>query len=129
MNEMQEVPFNVVDTLMFNGQGLFCEQLFQHNDWGGIAYAAIGEYANTIIQRGCRQNNIVAALQARFNSVSEQPFQECNRLTITQFFMTIYYNPDEVINTLDDEDIEFERRVHNALYKNTNHKPKPKPFW
>ena len=128
-NEMQEVPFNIVDTLMFNGQNLMCEQLFEQNDWGGLAYDTMDEFVNTIIRHGCRRNNIVPTLQARFNNVSEQPFQECNRLTITQFCMTIYYDPNDVINTLVEEDDEFERRLNKKLNKDTKHKPKPKPFW
>ena len=72
-SEMQEVPFNVVDTLMFNGQGLLCEQLFTHNDWGGVAYHSLATFVNNLVQFGATVNNIIPSVQARFNSVSEQP--------------------------------------------------------
>ena len=124
-SEMQEVPFNVVDTLMFNGQGLFCEQIFEHNDWGGFAYHSLAEFVNNLVQFGVTVNNIIPSMQARFNSVSAQPFPECNRLTITQFEITVYYDPDDVIDTINEED-ERQRRLNDDLRRMMNPKTKLK---
>ena len=97
---MQEVPFDQVQTMLFNGQGLLCEQLFEDNDFGGAAYNLLSNIVNTAILLGATQQQLIPLLQNRFHSISDEPFDECNRLTITQFQSTIYYEPGDILSTI-----------------------------
>ena len=89
-------------TIKFNGQCLINEQIFDHYDFEGIAYRTIAEFANRIIVPGMTIQDFINRMRARYHSVSQQPFADCNRLTVTQLYTTIYYDPSDINDDDDD---------------------------
>ena len=63
------------------------------------------DFINAHVQPGMVVDQIVRMMQAIYPSISLTPFDECNRISITQIMTTIYYHPDEVIGVLANRDI------------------------